>query len=166
MMILPGQNTVCQFRRLCVSNFPPDCTAVMTNMPARRGSGGEVRDGGEIGTVNAEPLKKPGPLLHHAAVRWMESGLMSGYSAAFLYAPAHGPASTWSCWIQSCDAEQRAEIRADASLMGLITSFRSFSRPITLSHRTFIGTKWIRASLGGNLWRGASSSIGSRVFKG
>lgn len=71
MMILSGQNTVCQFRMLCVSNFPTDCTAVMTHIPVQRGSGGEVRDGGEIRTINVEPLKKSRPLLYNAVLRWM-----------------------------------------------------------------------------------------------
>lgn len=63
MMILSGQNTVCQFRMLCVSNFPPDCTAVMTNILVQRGSGGEVRDGGEIRIIHVELLKKSRPFL-------------------------------------------------------------------------------------------------------
>lgn len=31
MIILAGQNTICQFPVRRVSNFPPDCTLVMTN---------------------------------------------------------------------------------------------------------------------------------------
>lgn len=33
MMILWGQNTICQFWMQCGCNFPPDCTPVMTNTP-------------------------------------------------------------------------------------------------------------------------------------